>query len=138
MLHVRTVLTITLVTAGLDTQVPSVRSISMNAIVTPASLMGNVWSCPQRNNMDTSLDCLLLSATMKPQVMSVSVSLDSQESTVKKTSMNVLQTLAKMVVLVRTCLGIILAIAHLITFPELFMEEGTVLIFSWAVPISNA
>ena len=53
-----------------------------------------------------------------------------QESTVKKTWMNVCQTLAKMVVFVRICLGITPAIAPLMTFLGHFMEETTVLKFS--------
>lgn len=60
-----------------------------------------------------------------------------QESTVKKTWIHVLQALAKMVALLRTCLGIILAIAHLIIGLEHSMEEGTVLRFSWVSPITS-
>lgn len=50
----------------------------------------------------------------------------------KKTLMNVYQTLAKMVALVRTYLEIIPAIAPWMTFLGPFMEEKTVLKFSWA------
>lgn len=60
-----------------------------------------------------------------------------QESTVEKTWINAFQALAKMVALLRACLGIILAIAHLIIGLEHSMEEGTVLRFSWVVPITS-
>lgn len=58
----------------------------------------------------------------------------SQEATVKKTWMDTPQTPFKTVALVRTCLGTILAIACLTVSLEHSMEEGTALIFSWAVP----
>lgn len=51
--------------------------------------------------------------------------------------MNVYKTLAKTVVLVRTCLGIIAAIAPLMTFLGHFMEEKTVLKFFWAALITS-
>lgn len=51
--------------------------------------------------------------------------------------MSALQALAKTVVPVRTCLGLTLAVAHLITILEHFTEEGTVLICSSAVLITH-
>lgn len=59
----------------------------------------------------------------------------SQECTVKKTWTNALPTPATMVARARTCLGIILATAPLIRGLEHSTEGGTVLMFSWAVPI---
>lgn len=61
-----------------------------------------------------------------------------QVLTVMKTSMNVTQTLAKMVEPVRIFLGITLVIAHLQTKKGFITVAGTVQKFSTAVLISHA